>query len=105
MLELSPSAHEQIANYFKGKEISPIRIFLNQGGCCGPSLAMALDNPLATDESITVNGFTFVVDKALLKQIQPIRIDFMQYGFKIDCSAEFGGGCGSSCASSGRCGS
>jgi hypothetical protein len=32
MIEVTPSAHHQIAEYFKNKEISPIRIFLNEGG-------------------------------------------------------------------------
>jgi iron-sulfur cluster assembly protein len=105
MLTVSESAREQIAAYFSGKEISPIRIFVNSGSCCGPSMAMALDDPKESDETITINGFTFVVDKALLQQAQPIQVDFKQYGFKIDCSLDFGGGCGSSCSSKGRCGS
>ena len=32
MLEVTPSATEQITEYFKGREIHPIRIFLNEGG-------------------------------------------------------------------------
>jgi Fe-S cluster assembly iron-binding protein IscA len=32
MLEVTPPATAQVAEYFKGKEASPIRIFLNQGG-------------------------------------------------------------------------
>ena len=32
MLEVTSAATEQIAEYFKGKEIVPIRIFLNEGG-------------------------------------------------------------------------
>ncbi len=32
MLEVTPAATEQIAEYFKGKEVKPIRIFLNEGG-------------------------------------------------------------------------
>jgi len=32
MVEVTKSATEQIAEYFKGKEVSPIRIFLNAGG-------------------------------------------------------------------------
>ena len=32
MLEVTPAATEQIAAYFQGKEVKPIRIFLNQGG-------------------------------------------------------------------------
>lgn len=32
MVEVTQSATEQVAEYFKGKEASPIRIFLNEGG-------------------------------------------------------------------------
>jgi len=32
MVEVTASATEQVAEYFKGKEVSPIRIFLNEGG-------------------------------------------------------------------------
>lgn len=32
MVEITKSATEQIAEYFKDKEITPIRIFLNAGG-------------------------------------------------------------------------
>jgi hypothetical protein len=32
MVEVTEVATKQIAEYFKGKEVSPIRIFLNSGG-------------------------------------------------------------------------
>jgi len=32
MIEVTESATSQIAEYFKGKEVSPVRIFLNDGG-------------------------------------------------------------------------
>jgi len=32
MVEVTQSAKDQIADYFKGKDVSPIRIFLNEGG-------------------------------------------------------------------------
>ncbi len=32
MLEVTQTATQQVAEYFKNKEISPIRIFLNSGG-------------------------------------------------------------------------
>jgi hypothetical protein len=32
MIEVTASATEQIAEYFKGREVTPIRIFLNEGG-------------------------------------------------------------------------
>ncbi len=32
MIEVTEAASQQIAEHFKGKEIAPIRIFLNEGG-------------------------------------------------------------------------
>ena len=32
MVEVTAAATQQIAEYFKGKEVAPIRIFLNEGG-------------------------------------------------------------------------
>ncbi len=32
MVELSQTASQQIAEYFKGRDVVPIRIFLNEGG-------------------------------------------------------------------------
>jgi len=32
MVEVTAAATEQIAEYFKGKEVSPTRIFVNEGG-------------------------------------------------------------------------
>jgi len=32
MLEVTEAATEQIAEYFAGKDVVPIRIFLNEGG-------------------------------------------------------------------------
>ena len=32
MVEVTKQATEQVGEYFKGREVSPIRIFLNEGG-------------------------------------------------------------------------
>jgi hypothetical protein len=32
MVEITTEATRQIAEYFKGRDVSPIRIFLNEGG-------------------------------------------------------------------------
>ncbi len=32
MVEVTEEAAKQISEYFKGKEVTPIRIFLNAGG-------------------------------------------------------------------------
>jgi hypothetical protein len=32
MLEVTPSAKEQLDKYFAGKDVSPIRVYLSTGG-------------------------------------------------------------------------
>ena len=65
-------------------------------------MAMALDEPKDTDNSYEVNGFKFIMDKEFDKKAAPVSIDFMGYGFKINSSIDFGGGC-SSCGTTGSC--
>jgi iron-sulfur cluster assembly protein len=103
MLKVTKSAIDKIAEYFKGKEVSPIRIFLNSGGCGGPSTAMALDELKDTDDVFDIDGFQFVVDKEFLKDAEPITVDFAHLGFQIDCAIEFEEGC-SGCGTSSACG-
>jgi Fe-S cluster assembly iron-binding protein IscA len=61
---------------------------------------MALDEPGNEDEVIEKKGTKFVVEKDLLKQAQPIHVDFISTpqgaGFKLTSSLSTeGGGCGS----------
>jgi iron-sulfur cluster assembly protein len=65
---------------------------------------MALDEPKDTDDVYEVEGFTYVVDKNFMEKVQPIKVDFHQYGFKVDCAIDFSaaGGC-SSCSTAGSC--
>ena len=103
MLEVTKSATEKIAEYFKDKELSPIRIFLHAGGCATPSLAMDLDEPKDTDDVFDIDGFQFIVDRDFLRGAEPIKVDYTRSGFQFDCSLEFEDGC-SACASSSSCG-
>jgi iron-sulfur cluster assembly protein len=103
MIEVTTAATEQLIEYFKGKTRSPIRIFLNQCGCAGPGLALALDEPKDEDENYVVEGFTFLVEKSLMEKAKPIKLDFFPNGFKIDCGMDFGPA--SSCSSCGTAGS
>lgn len=32
MVEVTQTAQDQVAEYFRGKDVKPVRIFLNQGG-------------------------------------------------------------------------
>jgi hypothetical protein len=65
---------------------------------------MALDEPRDTDNSFKVDGFEYIVDSALLKKAEPIKVDFQGMGFKLDCGIDFGagGGC-SGCSSDSKC--
>lgn len=100
MFQVTPAASSQVKEYFKGKETSPIRIFLNNG-CGGPGLAMAVDEPLANDEVYEIEGMKYLIDKDLFQQAKPITIDFANVGFKIESPMKFEstGGC-SGCAGS-----
>ena len=64
---------------------------------------MALDEPKDTDDSFEVDGFTYVVNQALLEKATPIKIDFSPMGFKLDCSIDFGASACGSCSTSGSC--
>ena len=107
MVEVTETATTQIAEYFKDKEVSPVRIFLNEGGWGGPSLAMALDEPKETDETFEVDGFKYIVDKDFLEKAKPIKIDFLEIGFKLTSSLVFdqSQGCAGSCSTGGEAGS
>jgi Fe-S cluster assembly iron-binding protein IscA len=102
MVEVTASATNQIIEYFKDKEIVPIRIFLNEGGCGGPGLAMALDDQKTTDDVFEINGFTYIVDKQFMEKAKPIKVDFLVNGFNLDCTIQFSSGC-SSCGTTGSC--
>ncbi len=103
MLEITKSAKDKIAEYFKDREIVPIRIFLFTEGCGGPSLTMALDGPKETDDVFDIDGFKYIIDKDLLQEAEPIKVDFSEFGFQFDCSLEFEEGC-TGCAASSACG-
>jgi len=105
MLEVTPSAHEKFTEYFKEQPaVSPIRVFLNQGGCGGPAIALALDDPQANDHVIEIDGYTYLVDKELMEAAKPIKIDYSPMGFELSSNLVFEpgagcGGCGGSCGS------
>ena len=73
-------------------------------------MGMALDGPLASDETFTEKGVSFVIDKGLYEEAKPISIDFVESamgsGFLLksalsgrggECCSSGSGGCGSGC--------
>jgi iron-sulfur cluster assembly protein len=94
MIEITKSATDKIAEYFRSKDVKPIRIFLNAGGLGGPSLAISLDELKDTDTLFDVDGFQYIVDKDFLSKAQPIKVDYNERsGFQFGCSLEFEEGC------------
>lgn len=106
MLELSNDAVKELAAYFEGKDRGTIRIFLAPGGCSGPRLALALDEPGDDDISEDANGFKFCINKQLLDEIKGAKIDVSSLGFVVEPEVPLpdtgSSGCGGCC---GGCGS
>lgn len=66
---------------------------------------MALDEPKDSDNTYEIDGYKYIVDKSFMEKVQPINVDFSNYGFKVTCAVDFsasGGGC-SGCGSSSNC--
>jgi hypothetical protein len=66
---------------------------------------MALDEPNSNDEVYDIEGFKYIVSKDLLEKAQPIKVDFLEVGFKLTSSLVFDAGasaCGS-CATNSSC--
>ncbi|GBC60849.1 adhesin [Desulfonema ishimotonii] len=102
MFNITETAQEQVAAYFKDKETQPVRIFLHEGGCGGPQVVMGVDEKRENDEIYEFAGIEYVIDKQFLGQAQPVEIDFQDTGFKISSGLQLGGGC-SGCGSTGSC--
>ena len=103
MLVVTEAAQAQIAEYFKEKKIKPIRIFLNQGGCGGGQLAMAIDAETPGDKVFTVAGIDYLINRSFLEAAQPIKVDYDAMGFAVSSALKLeGGGC-SGCGSSSSC--
>ena len=104
MINVSESAQQELAKYFEDKDVQPIRVHLVDGGCAGPRLSLALDEPRDGDKSVEQGDFTFLINEALAEASGKVSIDMTDYGFVVDSENSLGGG-GCSCASSGTCGS
>ncbi len=102
MISVTEAAQEQVREYFNGKEVQPVRIFVNNMGCGGPSLAMALDEKKDTDDGFVYDGVEYIMEKDLMAKATPVKVDFTGMGFALDSNLSLGGGC-SSCGSSGSC--
>ncbi|MHC4458047.1 MAG: hypothetical protein ACYS0I_13370 [Planctomycetota bacterium] len=63
---------------------------------------MALDEPKDTDDIFSIDGFTFIADKEFMKRAKPVKIDFIEYGFRVSSRLVFDESC-TSCSTTGDC--
>jgi Fe-S cluster assembly iron-binding protein IscA len=57
-------------------------------------LALALDEPRDNDEVFDIDDFKFLVDKSFMEKAKPIKVDFIDYGFRLSSSLKLQAGCG-----------
>lgn len=66
---------------------------------------MALDEPKETDTEYDIDGYKYIVDKEFMEKVQPIKVDFVDIGFRLSCAVDFSAGSScSGCGSAGTCG-
>lgn len=106
MVDITDDAKKELNAYFEGKDKSPIRIYMAPGGCSGPRLILALDEPTDQDKVDEVDGFKFVINQDLAEQVKNVKIELSPIGFEVIPEVPLpqaaGGGCGGCC---GGCGS
>lgn len=104
MITLTDAAKEQLDVYFSDKPKASIRIYLAEGGCSGPRLALAMDDKGDADDSFDLSGYTFLIEKELLSKAQPVTVDLTHMGFQVHSPMKMAGGsCSSGSCSSGSC--
>ncbi|HPC47772.1 MAG TPA: IscA/HesB family protein [Deltaproteobacteria bacterium] len=102
MFEVTEKATEMVTEFFKTRnEVQPLRVFVAGMGCSGVQLGMALDQAGETDEIFEIGGHTYLVEKELLEQAKPIKVDYIVTsqgeGFIITTGIKAGSGCGGGC--------
>lgn len=103
MITMTDNARKELDAYFADKEKSSVRVYMAAGGCSGPRLALALDEPNDEDQAFQVDGYTFCVNKELLTTIGGATVDLSYMGFTVEPTIPLpgGGGCGGGCAGCG----
>ena len=63
---------------------------------------MALDEPTDTDQVFDIEGFTYIVDKDFMQKATPVKVDYLEYGFRLTSNIKFDSKCGG-CHADGSC--
>ena len=106
MIEITEQAQRKLGDYLKENSLdSAIRVYLSEGSCCGPSLALALDEVKDTDDKLETGGVTYIIDRGLSAEVGAVCVDFVEQGgrsgFMVSsdkpAAPKESGGCGGSC--------
>jgi len=109
IITVTPRAQRLMADYFKDKALQPIRIYVRLGGCGMRTFGIALEPTKRSDAVFEIEGYTYVINRKLLKNVQPIKIDSDGIAFRMSGSGiappQGCGGCGNLCGVGGgnRC--
>jgi len=85
----------------EGKDSWGLRIYSAEGGCCGPSYGLDIEEvPLPDDEVIEKNGLRVFVDKNTLASLNGIKLDYYDDGDRAGFVLSGGPApsCGSGCS-------
>jgi len=89
----------------EGKENWGLRIYTAEGGCCGPSYGMDIDErSTAEDEIFEKDGLRVFMDKKTSKNLDGMVIDFIDDGERqgfVITGGQPSSSCGSGCSSCG----
>ncbi|WP_280770208.1 adhesin [Salipaludibacillus daqingensis] len=62
----------------KENDAENIKIFSNGGGCCGPSVGLAMDDPNEEDIVEDINQIKVAFEKSIYKDLENVTIDYQQ---------------------------
>lgn len=101
MFTVTNAARNALDQHFEDKELGSIRIYLAPGGCSGPHLGLAMDEPTDDDTVLNAEPYSFCINKELLDKTGDLTVDICYEGFVIETTNPLGGGgcsgCGGGC--------
>ncbi len=112
MITVTENAQKELDSFFTTYPDSEksVRIYMAPGGCCGPSLNMALDKANeGVDLTEEVNGIVYCMTPELAEMTGAVTLDVSYMGFMLQTERQLpgGGSCGSGgcsgCGSGGSC--
>lgn len=75
---ITDEAKDYLLLMLKENDAENIKVFGNGGGCCGPSIGLALDHPDDGDIVEEINDIIVAFEKAIYKDVENVTIAFQQ---------------------------